>query len=226
MKIFENIDCMIGMEKYKDVLLSRNTLAIVDPPYQLDGWHDKGNNRYRFSAIEGSKRKCWDIQPNETYFNELKRGSINQIIWGGNYFGDYLGRCIAPIIWDKKNGDIHFADGELAWTSFTAGTLRFYRKHLSETELMDGRIHPTQKPIALYKWLLEKYGKGHDLILDTHVGSASSLIACEEMGFDYIGFELDKDYFDSATKRIENYRKQEKIFKPERKEIIQEKLAV
>ena len=94
---FSNIDCMIGMAEYED---NHFDLAIVDPPYQLDGWHDKGNNRNRFSAKEGSKRKLWDKQPDNNYFNELKRISKHQIIWGGNYFD--LGKCKAPIVWDKK----------------------------------------------------------------------------------------------------------------------------
>jgi len=151
----------------------------------------------------------------ERYFEELFRVSKNQIIWGGNYFPfiwNYGGRCF--IYWHKGNPVENFADGELAWTSFDKNAKQFdyrYYGNLEGKTSTSTKFHPTQKPIMLYKWLLTEYAKQGDLILDTHVGSASSLIACEDLGFDYVAFELDKDYYDSACKRIENYRKQLKL---------------
>lgn len=224
---------MIGMEKYKDVLLSRKTLAIVDPPYGI------GEIRHTDSRSL-HKKFNWNKQiPSKEYFLKLESLSGNRIIWGANYYKNYIDD-IGKIIHDRTGGGKkpqydNLSDADIASHSFGVNIKIFHYVWMGncqgetinwDNDGIEARIHPTQKPIALYKWLLEKYGKDHDLILDTHVGSASSLIACEEMGFDYIGFELDKDYYEAATKRIENYRKQEKLFKPEKKEIIQEKLAV
>ena len=204
-----NEDNMLLIARYPDMYFD---LAIVDPPYEINGWHDKGNNKNRHSAKEGSKRKLWDKMPNKIYFSELKRVSKNQIIFGGNYFLDYLGKCVAPIIWDKINGTTHFADGEMAWTSFENGTLRIYKKHLSSTEVNKERMHPTQKPIQLYKWILNKYAKEGDKILDTHLGSGSIAIACHDYKFDLTACELDKEYFDKAIQRINNHTAQTKLF--------------
>jgi len=204
-----NCDNMELMAKYPDNYFD---LAIVDPPYGLNGWHDKGNNRNRQSAKEGSKRKLWDKMPDEIYFAELKRVSKNQIVWGGNYFLDYLGKCVAPIIWDKVNGTTHFADGEMAWTSFETGTLRIYKKHLGSTEVNRERIHPTQKPQKLYKWLLDKYAKPNDKILDTHLGSMSIAIACHDYGFELVGAELDEEYYRKGVERVKNHVSQQKLF--------------
>lgn len=204
-----NIDCMEYMAGLPDKAFD---LAIVDPPYQLDGWHDKGNNKNRFSASEGSKRKDWDILPTQKYFDELKRISKNRIIWGGNYFLDFLGKCVAPIIWDKMNPGVHFADGELAWTSFSKGTLRIFKKHIFQTELNSQRIHPTQKPIKLYSWLLHNYAKEGDRILDTHLGSGSSAIAAHKRGFYFVGCEIDKDYYNAAVKRFKEQTMQQALF--------------
>ena len=195
-----NEDCMVGMARYPD---KHFDLAIVDPPYGID-----------VCSMRLGKAKCrggeWDFQaPEESYFNELIRVSKNQIAWGGNHFPLPLTR--SWIFWDKDtNGD--FSDGELAWTSFD--------KSLKRIRLVwDGfrtcepviKIHPTQKPVALYKWLLKNYAKQGDLILDTHVGSASSLIACHDMGFDAVGFELDKDYYDKSKQRLEDFMKQPRL---------------
>ena len=193
-----NCDCMDYLLGCEDDAFD---LAIVDPPYGLDGWHDKGNNRNRISANEGSKRKLWDKKPNSDYFSELKRVSINQIIWGGNYFD--LGRCVAPLIWDKKNNGVHFADGEFAWSSFKTGTLRMFRMACVEMIHIEQRIHPTQKPVKLYDWLLTKYAKEGNKILDTHLGSGSSAIAAHYGGFDFVGMEIDKDYYDAAVERFD-----------------------
>jgi site-specific DNA-methyltransferase (adenine-specific) len=201
-------DCMEFMARYPDNYFE---LAIVDPPYQLDGWHDKGNNKTRISAKEGSKRKLWDKKPKDCYFKELKRVSKNQIIWGGNYFN--LGICVAPIIWDKKNNGVHFADGEFAWSSFKTGTLRMFRLACIEMLHIEKRIHPTQKPARLYEWLLKNYAKEGDKILDTHMGSQSSRIAAYKYGFDYWGSELDDDYFKSGCERFERESKQPMLLK-------------
>jgi site-specific DNA-methyltransferase (adenine-specific) len=201
-------DCVEVMKGFED---NQFDLAIVDPPYELNGWHDKGNNRNRQSAKEGSKRKQWDRMPDEKYFLELKRISKNQIIWGGNYFLDYLGKCVAPVIWDKVNGSTHFADGEMAWTSFETGTLRIFKKHLSSTELNKSRMHPTQKPIYLYSWLLKKFATEGMKILDTHLGSGSSRIAADKAGLDFTGIEIDKEYFDLSEKRFKQYKSQLRI---------------
>ena len=193
-----NIDCMDYMAGLPDNAFD---LAIVDPPYGLDGWHDKGNNRNRVSAKEGSKRKEWDVKPKDSYFCELERVSKNRIIWGGNYFS--LGRCVAPIIWDKKNSGVHFADGEFAWSSFQTGTLRMFRMACIEMLHVETRTHPTQKPVKLYKWLLTNYAKPGQRILDTHLGSGSSAIAAHYFGVDFVGCEIDADYYAAACKRFD-----------------------
>jgi len=192
-----NMDCMDYLRDCEDNAFD---LACVDPPYGLDGWHDKGNNRTRVSAQEGSKRKEWDKRPSSEYFIELSRVSKNQIIWGGNYFD--LGVCVAPVIWDKKNNGVHFADGEYAWSSFKTGTLRMFRMACVEMIHIEYRIHPTQKPVKLYDWLLTNYAKEGDRILDTHLGSGSSAIAAHYFGVDFVGIEIDKDYYDAAVKRF------------------------
>lgn len=207
-RIFENIDCMEGMEKYKDLLLSRKTLAIVDPPYGIgeSGGKYRGRKKDNYNRIVVHEKKNWDISPpTADYFAELFRVSKNQIIWGGNYFIDNLTPKMGWIFWDKMIGG-DFSDGELAWTSFDKALRQFTYSYHGDTKGGHLRIHPTQKPIALYKWLLEKYSKGHDLILDTHTGSGSSLIACEEFGIDYVAFELDPDYYRDAKARLEKAR--------------------
>ena len=152
-------------------------------------------------------KKGWDkCTPNQSYFNELQRVSTDQIIYGGNYFTHYLPQSRCWIYWRKLMGG-DFSDGELLWTSFDK-VVKEYTKCPKGYTL----IHPTQKPVALYKWLLHNYAKEGDLILDTHVGSASSLIACEDMGFKYVGYELDPDYYKAASKRLQQFINQLKLF--------------
>jgi len=162
------------------------------------------------------KNKKWDSNiPNEKYFNELFRVSKWQIIWGGNYFPLPLVR--GWIFWDKQVPEgVSFADGELAWSNYDK-VLRRCIIPYSGVFGSEGKIHPTQKPIALYIWLLKNYAKTGDLILDTHVGSASSLIACEKMGFDYVGYEIDTDYYDAAQKRLTEFRMQTDLFRDQDK---------
>jgi site-specific DNA-methyltransferase (adenine-specific) len=157
----------------------------------------------------------WDSKaPSAQYFDELERVSTNQIIWGVNHFAETFHKN-SPcwIFWDKGTGANDFADGEYAYTSFQSHARKCFISWVgANARDKDGaRIHPTQKPVALYKWLLTNYAKPGDKILDTHVGSASSLIACYELGFDYMGFELDKDYWEAATKRLEAVKAQTRL---------------
>jgi len=206
MNRFDNIDCMQGMAEYED---NHFDLAIVDPPYGA------GDKLMAIGNAYEKKYKTFDNKkPDKIYFDELFRVSKNQIIWGGNYFTSFLYETNAWIFWDKNNGESKGSDGEMAWTSLDI-LLKKFKIHWTGSaslwEDTNGKIHPTQKPVALYKWLLTKYAKEGDLILDTHVGSASSLIACEDMGFEYVGFEIDKDYYDSAQKRLKQFRSQLKL---------------
>ena len=162
------------------------------------------------------EKKEWDIViPQKEYFQELQRISRNQIIWGGNYFIENLKNSSCWIVWDKDNSG-NFADAELAWTSFKTA-VRIYQfrwngmlqQDMKNKEL---RIHPTQKPVALYKWLLHNYAKPGDKIIDTHLGSGSIALACEEYGFDLTACEIDKEYFDAASKRLSDYRVQMRLF--------------
>lgn len=210
---FYNMDCMEGMKHIPDKYFE---LAIVDPPYgiNMDGGKIGGDKLGK--ATEYTKKK-WDSQPpKKEYFDELIRVSKHQIIWGANHFISLIPfNSPCWVVWDKDNTG-NFADCELAFTSFDTAVRKFkYRWNGMLQENMKNkeiRIHPTQKPVALYKWLLNNYAKEGDKILDTHVGSASSLIACYEMGFDYIGFELDKEYYKLANERLEITKAQISIF--------------
>ena len=192
-----NEDCMIGMARYPDKYFD---LAIVDPPYGIG----ISSNPVR----QAHAKKKWDknIPPSE-YFEELFRVSKNQIIWGGNYFD--LPPTQNYIVWDKKQPmDFSLAMCELAWCSIQKPIKMFTYSVRKERN----RIHPTQKPVELYKWLLTYNAKQGDKILDTHVGSASSLIACHDLGFDAVGFELDEDYYRESTERLEQHKTQLNLF--------------
>jgi site-specific DNA-methyltransferase (adenine-specific) len=208
-----NMDCMEGMAQIPDKYFE---LAIVDPPYGI-GIHEDNpienpSDKNNHEAIRNSY--LWDkTPPSNEYFIELQRISKEQIIWGGNYFLDILGYCKAPIIWDKLNGASLYADGEMAWTSSgLPRNLKIFRHQwcgaFKDSERGAVRIHRTQKPIALYKWLLANYAKPGDKILDTHVGSGSSIIACIDMGFEYMGFEIDADYYGAMQDRIYHFTRQ------------------
>jgi len=195
-----NEDCMIGMARYPDNYFE---LAIVDPPYGigkriLGTWGKKTgmNNAVR-----------WDNIVDKKYFNKLFRVSKNQILWGANYYINYLYPSMGVVCWDKMNGTNNLSDFEFAWTSFNEKTARIFRMH-HFSEGYDKKIHPTQKPVALYKWLLKNYAKEGDKILDTHLGSGSSRIACYDGGFDFYGWEIDKDYFDVMEKRFNTHIQQ------------------
>jgi site-specific DNA-methyltransferase (adenine-specific) len=203
-----NEDNMELMARYPDNYFD---LAIVDPPY---GYGNKETNILNFRQKE--QHREWNIAPNENYFNELFRVSKNQIIWGGNYFPfiwNYGGRCF--IYWHKGNPVENFADGELAWTSFDKNAKQFdfrYYGNLEGKTSTSEKFHPTQKPVALYKWLLDKYAKQGDKILDTHLGSGSIAIACHDYGFDLTACELDAEYYKKSIERITNHTKQLKLF--------------
>lgn len=213
------MDCVEGMETFPTKFFD---LAIVDPPYGIGEacGQEKSRNQSigRAQTKVKYKVKRWDLPIdgyfNNEYFSELERVSKNQIIWGANHFGN-MGPSSCWVVWDKDNsGD--FADCELAWTSFKTAVRKFkYRWNGMLQEDMknkEERIHPTQKPVQLYKWLLKNYAKEGDKILDTHLGSQSSRIAAFDMGFDFTGYELDKDYFDAGNKRFEQHKSQLKIF--------------
>lgn len=214
---FYNMDCMEGMKQFPDEFFD---LAIVDPVYggvTAGGYFTNSQGKARVAKVNKYHNSIWNqSKTRKEYFNELFRVSKNQIIWGGNYFIEEIGRnSQCWIVWDKDNTG-RFADAELAYTSFNTATRIFkYRWNgmLQEPgKEHEHRIHPTQKPIALYTWLLSKYAKPGDTILDTHVGSASSLIACYRGGYSYWGFEIDKDYFEQANKRLEQEKAQVSMF--------------
>lgn len=211
-----NMDNMQGMKQFPDKYFE---LAIVDPPYGI-GESGKRNKTRGLLATSKDYKPFHgeDLEPPSVeYFNELLRVSKNQIIWGANHFISRIpidSHCW--IVWDKQNGATDFADCELAWTSFSSAvrqfTFRWQGMLQGDMKNKEIRIHPTQKPVALYKWLLTNYANKGDKILDTHVGSASSLIACHELGFDYIGFEIDEDYFNMAQERLEAVKAQVNLF--------------
>ena len=197
------MDCMEGMKEFPDKYFE---LAIVDPPYGLgDKLLKGGKNGNVVQMGKMYERSEWDdIKPAQEYFTELFRVSQNQIICGANYFSDMIPTSRGIICWDKLKGNNHnFSHFELIWTSFDCIARIF--KQVSN---LNDRFHPTQKPVALYEWLLKNYAKQGDKILDTHVGSGSSFIACYNMNFDILGFEIDKDYFDAANKRIKEHKAQ------------------
>ena len=220
---FYNMDCMVGLKEFPDKYFD---LAIVDPIYGdvTQGGYMKGmggrKTKHSASAFRIYNTSIWDQKktPKE-YFDELFRVSKNQIIWGGNYFIDYLAPTKTFLVWDKRIYDHmsnDFADCELAWTSFNKALRIFKYKWdgMLQENMKDKewRIHPTQKPVALYEWILSKYANEGDIILDTHVGSASSLIACHKMGFKYVGFELDENYYKLAKDRLDQETAQMNFF--------------
>jgi site-specific DNA-methyltransferase (adenine-specific) len=177
-------------------------LAIVDPPYGIGAGGVNFKNGSSKSEKPYYKFNDWDKQrPRNEYFSELRRVSREQIIWGGNYFSDLLPPFRCFVFWDKTIHGNSYADGELAWTSFDK-VARYFRENIAQTNT-EGRIHPTQKSVKLYEWLLRNYAKPGDRILDTHMGSGSIAIACHYAGHHLTASELDPDYFKAACERIE-----------------------
>ena len=220
---FYLMDCMDGMAQFPDKFFE---LSIVDPPYG-GGNHAMNSHRSvlvkdststggffsvertggKWAAKYGKDINKWDIAPPPEYFAELFRVSQNVIIWGGNYFDLPPSRNF--IVWRKLTISETFsmAMAEYAWTNISGNAKVFeYAPQAAE------RFHPTQKPVALYRWLLRNYAKPGDKILDTHVGSASSLIACHEAGYDFVGFEIDHDYHAAASARLKQVRAQGTLF--------------
>ena len=210
-------DCTEALKRFDD---NHFDLAIVDPPYDFSI-----GNKTNFYVSQGKYNKVQETRPkggfkiggnymdsiekapNEEYFKELFRVSKNQIVWGGNYFTKHLPPSTCWITWDKMNGENYFGDCELAWTSF-GSAIRKVKKVVHEK----GRIHPTQKPIYLYDWILQQYAKPNDLILDTHLGSGSSRIAAYKGGFNFVGFEIDQEYYEKQEKRFNDFKSQLRLF--------------
>jgi site-specific DNA-methyltransferase (adenine-specific) len=218
-----NCDCMEYMKGVPDKFFE---LAIVDPPYGIGEGNKKNKTRSGFTGFGENKK--WvkakdygggefdDSIPGKQYFDELKRISINQIIWGANYMVEYLPPSMGWIVWDKDNGDCDQSDCELAFSSFNRGLRKYkfkwqglLRQNMKDKE---ERIHPTQKPVQLYKWVLKNYAKDGDKIFDSHLGSGSSAIAAYKYNFDFVGCEIDKDYYDAAVKRYNNAIMQQSLF--------------
>lgn len=212
-----NRDCLEAMREMPDNAFE---LAIVDPPYGISINHSMG--RRAGQAASGHSPVQWDDEtPSADYFQELFRVSQNQVIWGGNYFMSKVAKD-SPcwILWDKKYSDeVSFAQFEMAWTSFATSAKKFEMVNNGT-----GKIHPTQKPVALYKWLLTNYAKPGDRILDTHLGSGSSRIAAYDLGFDFTGYELDTDYYNAQEERFARHIAQPKLFMPEPQVMTQEDL--
>ena len=215
------MDCMEGMAQFSDNYFE---LAIVDPPYGIN----RAGQPETFTKNPKHKRKNhtvkeWDNNtPNKYYFTELRRVSKNQIIWGANYYPEHLTGSMGWVYWDKGQ-ELSMSDGELAYTSFDRA-LRRVKINRGQLMTEGGTTHPTQKPIKLYKWLLQNYAKPGDKILDTHAGSCSSVIACIDGGFDWIAFEIDEDYYKVALNRINNHVKQGDIFNEKKQDYIQQVL--
>lgn len=213
-----NCDCM---ELLKQTPNNYYSLALVDPPYGIDAANilsgEKRKSGKGLALKSAFQKKDWDKSiPSREYFNELKRVSKNQIIWGGNYFADHLNNSQAWIVWDKLNGTTKFADCELAYTSFNKATriFKFMWNGMLQGDMKNKqeKYHPTQKPYQLYKFCLENYAKPGDKILDTHLGSGSIAIACHDYGFDLTACELDEDYYTKAMKRINDHVSQQRLF--------------
>ena len=204
-----NCDCLPELEKMED---NQFDLAIVDPPYGINQGGDKNKTRGKLAISKDYHNFDDSKKPDKEYFAQLLRISKNQIIWGGNYFIEELKNTSCFLVWDKDNGKTDFADCELAWTSFHTAVRKFKFRWsgMLQADMVnkENRIHPTQKPVQLYKWLLSKYAKDNDSILDTHIGSGSIAIACFDLGFDLTGYEKDLVFFESMQKRIKNHTDQ------------------
>jgi len=204
------------MEAMKQMSDNEFDLAIVDPPYGIGMDNQKvrtkpnrPNTYKRVGELQYKSSKWDDSIPNYDYFRELFRISKNQIIWGANYFCQYLPNGYGWIFWDKQMGENNFSAGEFAFQSIQVRSSMFSEPSM---RVNGTRIHPTQKPVQLYKWLLHNYAKEGDKILDTHLGSGSIAIACWDLKFDLTGYEIDKEYYDNAIERIERHKRQLNLF--------------
>jgi site-specific DNA-methyltransferase (adenine-specific) len=211
-----NEDNMVMMARYED---NHFDLAIVDPEYGIGEDGKKNHSRSKIAKAKEYTPKDWDNKPaGSEYLIELKRVSKNQIIWGANHFIENIPTANSSswVVWDKLNGDNDFADCELAYTSFKTAVRKFSFRWAGmlqgDMKNKETRIHPTQKPVRLYEWLLDTYAKEGDKILDTHGGSMSLAIACHNRKFDLTACELDKEYYTKAMERIEQHKKQLTLF--------------
>ena len=208
-----NEDNMELMARYEDNYFD---LAIVDPPYGIDISKTGNVGGVKLAKVKDYGKKEWDSEiPTEEYFKELQRVSKNQIIFGGNYMIEHLKNTPCFIVWDKNNTG-NFADAELAWTSFNTAT-RIFKSTWNgmlqhDMKNKEVRIHPTQKPVRLYEWILDNYAKEEDKILDTHLGSGSIAISCHNRGFELTACELDEEYYNAAIKRINQHKSQLTMF--------------
>jgi site-specific DNA-methyltransferase (adenine-specific) len=203
-----NEDNMKLMGRYED---NHFDLAIVDPPYGIERFQKpSGSTRFKTSKLMQEEGLVWDKKPNQEYWSELFRVSKNQIVWGANNFvmppSEYF--CI----WNKKQTVDNFATAEYAWVSMGLKKPAKMFDYSIHKHNHTNKIHPTEKPVQLYKWILKNYAKEGDKILDTHLGSGSIAIACHDLGFDFTACELDPDYYNAAIKRIEDHKKQLVLF--------------
>ena len=208
-----NEDCVEGLKRFSDNYFD---LAIVDPPYGIGAGSVNFQSGTRKKPSKFHKVNDWDNSiPTAEYWAELFRVSKNQIVWGGNYMTEFLPPSRCWIFWDKGTGDNSYADGELAWCSFDKVVKKYSRfwsgGNAKERGDID-RVHPTQKPISLYEWILKEFAVEGNLILDTHLGSGSSRIACQKNGYSFTGFELDKDYYEAQEKRFNDWNSQLRMF--------------
>ena len=202
-----NEDCITVMKRYPDKFFD---LAVVDPPYGLG---DKLTQGGTWASKYAKGDASWDIAPPAEYWEQLFRVSKNQIVWGGNYFTEYLKPSKCWVFWDKQfDKTFNFSHGELAWTSFNKQLLKVTKSSKAETNGGKDRIHPTQKPVYIYDWLLSNFKEGSLNVLDTHVGSGSSRIACHKAGLQFVGFEIDKDYYEAQEKRFKDFVSQLRMF--------------
>lgn len=217
MNIAYNMDCMEAMRKMPDKCFD---IAVVDPPYGIGESGEKNYTRSKYAVSKDYKPFAGrDLEPpSMEYFTELYRVSKNQIIFGANHFADKLPNPASScwLVWDKENGATDFADCELAYTSFRSAVriFRFRWQGMLQGDMKnkENRIHPTQKPVALYRWIFQNYAKPGDKILDTHLGSGSSRIAAYEAGLDFVGFEIDKEYFEKQEERFAEHSAQYDLF--------------
>lgn len=217
MNIAYNMDCMEYMQTLPDKSFD---LAVVDPPYGIGESGPKNHTRSKLAVAKNYKAFAGnDTQPpTPMYFEQLTRVSKNQIIFGANHFADKIPNPASScwIVWDKENGNTDFADCELAWTSFKSAVriFRFRWQGMLQGNMAEKeqRIHPTQKPIALYTWIYQRYAKPGDKILDTHLGSGSSRIAAYDAGLDFVGCEIDPDYFAAQEARYQAHVAQISLF--------------
>ncbi len=213
-----NLNLGCSLEAMREMQDNQYDLAIVDPPYGINiasDFHKNGEGNCRGWGTYDNKK--WDSSvPNREYFEHLERVSKNQIIWGGNYFTDKLSKpSMGWIVWNKVQRNFTLADGELAYTSFDRALRIFdYARGsaLSENKSTEGMWHPTKKPVALYRWLLDNYAQEGDKILDTHLGSGSIALACYDGGFSLDGWEIDPDYHSRAVARFEKHSRQLRLF--------------